>query len=320
MYGFSTALCREEYFLGYLAVKEGKDMDHTLRVFAILVEEKSFSRAAERLHLTQPAVTQQIRHLETHLGAQLVERGHRMFRLTQAGEVVYDHAQQILSLYGRMERWVHEMMQEAKGWIHVGASYTYGEYLLPAKIASFRQQYPQVELEIFIGNSREVLEGVKRGGMELGVVEIPVTDATDIQIHPISQDTLHVIASNNHPFAARKRVTAKDLAKETWLVREIGSGTRDMSDQLFTRLKIVPERMMVFGSTQGIKEGVMAGMGISLLSECTFRKELSLQTVKVLEIPNPPMKRTFSLVLPQTNFRPFAVMKLLEHLNKPDYD
>ncbi|RIV24127.1 LysR family transcriptional regulator [Alicyclobacillaceae bacterium I2511] len=289
-------------------------MDHTLQVFVIVVEERSFSKAAERLHLTQPAVTQQIRHLEDRLGAQLVERGHRVFRLTQAGELVYDHAQQILSLYGRMERWVHEMMQEAKGRIHVGASYTYGEYLLPMRIASFRQRYPLVDLEVFIGNSRAVLEGVKRGAIELGIVEIPVFDATDVEIQPLSEDILRVILSSSHPLTTRSHVSTKDLAKETWLVREAGSGTRNMTDELFTRLKLVPRGVVVFGSTQGIKAGVEAGMGISLLSECTFQKELSLQTIKTLEFPNFSMQRTFFLVLPQTSFRPFAVVKLLEHL------
>ncbi|MGD8190434.1 LysR family transcriptional regulator [Brevibacillus ginsengisoli] len=281
-------------------------MDQQLSVFVSVVEKQNFSRAAEDLHMTQPAVSHYIQQLERTLGTRLLERSNKFVRLTKAGEVVYHHAKEILTLYSRMQYLVDDMTHAATGVISIGASYTYGEYVLPHIIARLRDRYPLIQPTIRIGNSTEIAELIANHQIDIGVVEGDLP-SQKMMMEPIADDVMVVIASANHRLAGQTEVHVSELAGETWIVRERGSGTREATEGMFAKLQISVEHVMEFGSTQIIKESVEAGLGITLVSNWAIQKELKLGTIQVLPLKGTPIIRKFSLLTQATNFQTKAM-------------
>ncbi|HEU5141515.1 MAG TPA: LysR family transcriptional regulator [Bacillales bacterium] len=277
-------------------------MDQQLDVFVTVAEKKNFSRAAEVLHMTQPAVSQYIKQLEREMDTKLLERTNKMVRLTKAGEVVYHHAKEILSLSKRMRTLVDDMMHTASGPLAIGASYTFGEYVLPHLIARLRDKYPLIQPTIFIGNTRLVAEKVGGRQLDIGIVEGEVHQPK-VYTEPLANDYMEVVVHTGHRLAGRERIAFSDLKDETWIVREEGSGTREMTERMFEDHEFQPKSMMKFGSTQVIKESVEAGLGISFLSKWAIRKELALGTLKTLPIEEFPFMRQFSLITQDTPFQ-----------------
>ncbi|RST74224.1 LysR family transcriptional regulator [Siminovitchia acidinfaciens] len=270
-------------------------MDQQLEVFIAVAEKKNFSRAAEELHMTQPAVSQYIQAFEREVGTRLLERTNKYVKLNKAGEIVYDHAKEILGLYTKMQRLVDDLTNKTSGPLAIGASYTFGEYILPHVIADMLDEYPQVAPTISIGNTRDIAELVLKHQMDVGIVEGDFQH-DKLMIEPFAEDAMYIVAAPNHRLAQYKKITPQDLEKERWIVREIGSGTRKAADNLFASLKITPSSMMEFGSIQLIKESVEAGLGMSLLSQWAIRKELGMGTLKMIQVDGLPFTRKFSIV------------------------
>ena len=286
-------------------------MNHYLRVFVTVVERENFSRAAEELHMTQPAVSQYIRMLEREIGAKLLERSNKYVRLNKAGEIVYHHAKEIIGLHETMQSLVDDLTNHAKGSLSIGASYTFGEYILPHIIAKMNEKYPLIEPQIRIGNTKEIEECVRSHQLDVGIVEGEF-NSDHLLIEPFAEDMMYIVVPSQHRFAnSTKEISVSDLALETWIVRENGSGTRSATNELFRLLGLTPEKVMEFGSTQLIKESVEAGLGISLLSMWTIRKELSLATLQKVKVKGLPFTRKFSIVT-QTPFQTKSVQVFLE--------
>jgi len=288
-------------------------MDQRLLIFVTAARRLNFSRAAEELYLSQPAISQQISSLEHSLGIQLFERQAKQVRLTKAGEIVLHHGQDILLRYSEMERLVHNLLHEAQGPLTIGASYTYGEYILPHVIAPFLARYPGITPVIAIDNSRIVEEQVAAGRLDIGIIE-GVSTLASIQSEDFADDLMVIIASPTHPLHAQAEITVDDLSAATWIVRECGSGTRAMTSTFWTRYGITPQHVMEFSSTQVIKEAVEAGLGLSLLSEWTLRKERKLGTLALLPIEFGKLTRKFSLVRRKSDFTTKVVDLFVEHL------
>ncbi|MBM7714942.1 LysR family transcriptional regulator [Siminovitchia sp. FSL H7-0308] len=270
-------------------------MDQLLEVFVAVAEKKNFSRAAEELHMTQPAVSQHIQAFEREIGTRLLDRTNKYVKLNKAGEIVYDHAVEILGLYTKMQRLVDDLTNKTSGPLTIGASYTFGEYILPYVIADMLEQYPLVTPSISIGNTRDIAESVLKHQLDVGIVEGDFRHH-QLMIEPFAKDIMHIVTAPTHKLAKLKKVTPADLAQETWIVREEGSGTRTAADKMLDSLDISPEKMMEFGSLQIIKESVEAGLGVSLLSKWAIRKELSMDTLKIIDVNGLPFTRTFSIV------------------------
>jgi DNA-binding transcriptional LysR family regulator len=288
-------------------------MDQQLLVFVTVVEKQNFSRAAEVLHMTQPAVTQYIQTLERAMGTKLLERSNKFVRLNKAGQIVYHHAKEILGLYNKMQGLVDDLTNNAGGVLSIGASYTFGEYVLPHIIARFTEQYPLIKPAITIGNTHDVEELVRNRTIDLGIVEGEIKNKT-LQIEVIAEDFMFIIVSANHRLAKQKGLKLTDLRDETWIVREKGSGTREATDGMFAKFHFTPKNLMEFGSTQIIKESVEAGLGISLLSKRVIHKEMSLQKLHTLEIEGFPITRDFFLVTPVTEFQTKATELFIHFL------
>ncbi|RUS49139.1 LysR family transcriptional regulator [Cohnella sp. AR92] len=289
-------------------------MDAQLQVFETVAELRSFSRAAERLHMTQPAVSQQIRSLEESLGARLLERTNKAVSLTKAGEVVLRHAKEINGQYRAMREKIGELMYYVGGPLAIGASYTFGEYALPPVLARLQREYPAILPAISIGNTAEVADRLRARQLDIGIVEGEEFGAGLVS-EKLAEDEMVVAVGAGHPLAAVSPVSAARLAEETWMVREEGSGTRAATDRLLAGLNIKPARLMELGSTQLIKEMVEAGLGVTLQSRMALRKELALGTMQVPETPGTPLRRVFYVLLRNGEPRTRAIEAFLQTLS-----
>ncbi|USK83411.1 LysR family transcriptional regulator [Peribacillus asahii] len=270
-------------------------MDQLLSVFISVADKRNFSRAAEELHMTQPAVSQQIQQLEKHVGAKLLLRTNKSVQLTKAGEIVYLHAKEITGLYKRMSMLVNELNNEPTGPLKIGASYTFGEYVLPHILARMKNLFPNIFPSVQIGNTRDIAKAITSHEIDVGIVEGEIS-LRNIYIKSVSTDQMYIVAGGKYPIYFNKEVTRRQVEQENWIVREVGSGTREATETLFQSLQIRPSKLMEFGSTQLIKEAVEAGLGISYLSELTVKKERMLGTIQVLNVKGTPIKRNFSVI------------------------
>ncbi|MGA9290285.1 MAG: LysR family transcriptional regulator, partial [Anaerobacillus sp.] len=193
-------------------------MDQQLNVFVAVVEKRNFSRAAEELHMTQPAVSQYIRSLEDSLGTKLLERSNRSVEMNKAGEIVYHHAKELLNLYSKMTYLLDDLTNRASGKITIGASYTYGEYVLPHVIAAIRKEYPLITPSITIGNSKEIGDFVYSHQLDVGIIEGDYP-SRDMKVEDFAQDEMVIVASPSYAQVGNGKV----LEKEMWVVRESGS-------------------------------------------------------------------------------------------------
>lgn len=289
-------------------------MDQQLEVFIAVVEKKNFSRAAEELHMTQPAVSQYIQALEREVGTRLLERTNKYVKLNKAGEIVYDHAKEIVGLYTKMQRLVDDLTNKTSGPLAIGASYTFGEYILPHVIADLLDECPLVTPKISIGNTRDIAEFVLKHQMDVGIVEGDFRH-DKLVIEPFAEDAMFIVASPDIPLAQKEKITPQDLENERWIVREVGSGTRTAAENMFTAINISPEKMMEFGSIQLIKESVEAGLGITLLSQWAIRKELAMGSLKVIRVDGLPFTRKFSIIT-SSPYRTKALDTFLEYIRR----
>ncbi|GAA0603776.1 cysJI operon transcriptional regulator CysL [Virgibacillus siamensis] len=271
-------------------------MDQHLSVFIAVAEKKNFSRAAEELHMTQPAVSQYIRMFEETIGTRLLERSNKYVRLNKAGEIVYHHAKEILGLYTTMQTLVDDLTNKANGPLSIGASYTFGEYVLPQIIAQLQEMYPDIEPEVTIGNTAVIAEQVSSHQLDIGIVEGHFKEQ-QLNKEVFSADHMYIVASPEHPLAKKKTpVAAAELEQETWIVRESGSGTREATENMYVDIGISPLKQMNFSSTQPIKGAVEAGLGITLLSQWAIQKEVRNRDLVTLNVDGLPFKRQFAFI------------------------
>ncbi|WP_039041476.1 LysR family transcriptional regulator [Sporosarcina sp. ZBG7A] len=272
-------------------------MDQALNVFVTVTEKKSFSRAAEDLHMTQPAVSQYIRSLEETMNVRLLERTNKYVRLTKAGEIVYHHAKEIVGLYGRMHHLVNDLSHEASGQLSIGASYTFGEYVLPHILARLLEDYPRIQPDVTIGNTAEIADLIMSRQLDVGIVEGRFKENRQLTTQAFAEDRMILVASADHPLSLKTTaIEWKELIEQTWIIREEGSGTREAVEAVFERYALTPARTMQFSSTQPIKEAVEAGLGISLLSEWAVQKEIRYGELVQLPVKDLPFIRQFSIV------------------------
>lgn len=272
-------------------------IDQQLQVFIEVAEKKNFSRAAEELHMTQPAVSQYIRSFEETIGVRLLERTNKYVRLNQAGEIVYHHAKEIVGLYAKMQNLVDDLTTKASGPLTIGASYTFGEYVLPHILSKLVADYPAIEPQVTIGNTADIAEMVISHQLDVGLIEGHFKEAAPLQNEDFAEDEMYIVTSRDHQLARQPgRQSIGMLEDDIWLLREEGSGTREAAELFFAQSGFYPRRIMQFSSTQPIKESVEAGLGVSLLSEWAVQKELHYGDLVALSVKGTPFKRHFSIV------------------------
>ncbi|MFA7593834.1 MAG: LysR family transcriptional regulator [Thiohalobacteraceae bacterium] len=286
--------------------------DRRLQVFHTVARLLSFTKAAEALHMTQPAVTFQVRQLEEYFNTRLFDRTHNRISLTEAGRRVFEYADRIFELYAEMENAVREMTGDISGVVMIGASTTIAEYMLPALLGDFRMKYPEVNVQLKVSNTDGIVSMVENNIIDLGVVEAPVLNK-NLVVDVCRMDQLVAIVPTNHPLAKHKKVKIAELLKHPYICREEGSGTREVIAEYLNACNINANELsicMELGSPEAVKGAVEARMGVSIASRATVNKELQLGTLVALTL-DPNLERPFSFVHQKQKFRHRAMDELL---------
>lgn len=287
--------------------------DRRLQVFHAVARHLSFTRAAETLFMTQPAVTFQVKQLEQQLDARLFERGHGRISLTPAGRLVLDYAERILTLTTELETRVRELTGDIAGPLLIGASTTIAEFLLPRVLGAFTAAYPGVQPRLTVGNSEMVEAQVAEHALDLGLIEGPPGEGP-LVAEPCGEDELQVVVARGHPLAALARIRPEQLAGHPMVSREPGSGTREFTDRYLRAADLDPERIdrvMELGSPEAIKGVVQGGAGFAIMSRAASEKDCRLGLL--ISIPlEPRLVRSLSVVYPRERFRSRLVNTFVE--------
>lgn len=287
--------------------------DRRLQVFYRVAQALSFTRAAETLNMSQPAVTFQVRQLEEDLGTRLFDRSHNKISLTPAGRSVFDHAERIFRLYEEMEESVQALTGENRGTITIGASTTIAEYMLPALLGDFREAYPEVRIRLQVGNTDAIVAAVADSSIDLGIVE-GVVENKHLLVEACRVDRLVAVVPPNHELSGQASLPARRLPEFPFIFRESGSGTRGVFANYLRERGLHEadlDNALELGSTEAIKGAVEAGMGLSVISEATVAKELKLGSLRALPL-DPPLTRDFSFVRQRQKFRSRLTEALFE--------
>ena len=296
--------------------------DHKLKVFCTVAETKSFSKTSEIIHLTQPAVSLQVQALEELYETKLFDRSGGSVTLTKAGEMLYKYAKEILGLYASARRDINAMIGLVKGNLSVGASSTIGNYLLPSVIVSFRKNHPRIWTNLIVGNTRLVVEKLLAGEIDLGLVEGDVTKHNLI-VEKLLPDELVLVMSPDHEWAKRKNISISEITKEPLVMREKGSGTRQMIEKCMEENSINPDDLkvsLVLGSTEAIKTAVEDGLGVSIMSAWAARKELKAGMLVASTFKDARFGRHFSLIQRRKGFTSHTLGEFLEFLKIYPYE
>jgi len=257
-----------------------------LETFCRVANLKSFSKAADDLFITQPTVSGHILALEQSLSLQLFDRKGRDTRLTKAGEVFLLYATKILTSRKDLLNALREFSQGIRGELSLGASTIPGEYLLPKLMGSFRREHPNITLSLKIADTKEIVECVLQGDVELGMTGAMLNHHS-LQYDKYEEDEIIVVGPFDHPLAKKKKVNFDDLFHEPWVIREEGSGTQMIVEQSLRKkgrslkqLNVVME----MGSTSSMKEGVKAGAGLAFISKRAAEEELNQELLSQINI------------------------------------
>lgn len=296
--------------------------DHKLKVFSIVAETKSFSRASEIIRLTQPAVSLQIQALEEMYGTKLFNRSGCIITLTKSGKMLYKYAKEINSLYSAAEKEIGEFTGLTKGVISIGASSTLGNYVLPAVVAEFKKKFPKVGIHLHVGNTKNVVEYLNAGNVDVGLVEGEV-NKQKLVIEKLFTDELVLIMPPYHNLAKRSSVSVMTLAKEPLIFREEGSGTRQMIEKYFQKHGISPQHIkisLIMGSTGAIKGAVEEGLGVSIVSKWAAKKEKQYGTIKTAAFKEDKLLRDFCLLRRKSKETSHTVEGFITFLKKYPFD
>jgi DNA-binding transcriptional LysR family regulator len=286
--------------------------DRRLQVFSTVARLLSFTKAADVLHMTQPAVTFQIRQLEEYFNTRLFDRTHNRITLTVAGELVKSHADLIIAQYGEMDNEVRKLTGDVLGPLVIGASTTIGQYVIPRVLGDYQAKFPEVTMRLYVTNTLGVIHMVENNEIDIGIVEGPINNK-NLVTEICWQDELLLVTPPDHALAGPEPVRPDQIMQYPFISREEGSGTRQVISEYLTENKLSFSDMilaMEFGSSESIKSAVAAGLGISILSIATLDKELSLGLLEKTSL-TPSLIRPFTIVYQKQKFRIRAMEEFL---------
>ncbi|MGA7525001.1 MAG: LysR family transcriptional regulator [Acidobacteriaceae bacterium] len=269
-----------------------------LKVFRTVADEASFRRAAERLHLSQPAVSQQVQALEGELGVALFDRSKGRVRLTEAGTVLLDFAHKGARLAEQALAALESTRGGTAGMLRIGASLTVAQYILPRLLGAFREQHPRVALSVTSGNTENILAALSRGEIDLGMIEGPAS-SREVFRQRVFEDRLVLIVGRKYPWPSKTPVPVLALRQVPLLMRERGSGSGRVVELALRRAGLRLKDLhitLTLDSIVAIVSGVEAGLGAGFVSEWAVRKELRLGTVRVVPVEDLDIRRDLSLI------------------------
>jgi len=265
-----------------------------LNVFDAVARNLSYTRAAQELNLTQPAVYLQVRNLEQALGMPLTEQVGKKVYLTDAGQEVLQSAKVISDQLVHLETTLEQMKGVEGGLLRIAVTSTANAFATDL-LARFRALHPQISIQLDIANRREVLKQLDANSIDLAIMGEP-PDGQDLTALPFHHNELIVIAPADHPFAGRENIPVEELVKQTFLVRELGSGTREAAEKYFASHGLVLKAGLTMNSNEAIKQGVKVGMGLAVVARHSVMLKLETGRLKQLSVEGFPLKRHWHIV------------------------
>jgi DNA-binding transcriptional LysR family regulator len=267
-----------------------------LKTFVTLVEVKNFTKTAEILLMSQPSVSLHIKKLEEEFQTKLFLRSPKFLKVTLTGEILYDRAKQMITIYEQTRQDIQEHDRSIKGELKIGASFTIGEYILPSLLIDLQEEYPELELQVVIGNTEEIVQAVRLYKVDIGLIE-GQTNEKELSVHPFMQDELFIVSSNNHELANKDDVEITDLHDQAWVTREVGSGTREYLNHVIRSNGLKIKSILTISSNQGIKETLIKnGSGLALLSRSVIERDVQNKIISIIQVKDESFNRTLSYV------------------------
>lgn len=293
---------------------------HQLHIFHTVADRGSFSAAAQALHMTQPAVTMQIQALEEYLGTKLFRRSTKKIELTEAGKELMVYARRSIELVKETERAMARFTHMLQGRLLLGASLTVGEYILPRLLGPFSREYPNISIQMKVMNSSQIVEEMLKRQLTFGLIESQA-DHAEIKTEPVLSDELRLVVPKGHPLSGRGAVGMDEVLTYPFILREQGSGTRQVMEEALKKYGIPGEDMkivMELGSTGAIKSAVEAGLGISFLSQAAVKHELALGVLDIVPVRGIRFERHFFAAYLKSDLLPISAVTFLQFLREKD--
>lgn len=284
-------------------------------VFNSVAKTLNMSRSAKELHITQPAVTQTIKDIESKFSTKLFVKKGRNIYLTQEGRDFYLYTQRVVNLLKDAQMCLESFKDLNRGLVRVGASTTIGNYLLPELIKTFNDKYKNIKIITFIGNTRDIIKKLELYDIDLGLIEgLPQSDEGNIKATKFMEDELVFICSSKHPLGERQNISIKEIEHESFISRERGSGTRQIIETELGKMGIHLNVLYEFNNSEAIKNAVLNNLGISVLSKLIVKKEIGSGAIKRINIKDFKISRWF-YILEANNYNK-AQQEFIQHVKK----
>ncbi len=269
---------------------------HQLQVFEAIAKHGSFTRAAEELYLTQPTVSQQMKQLTLAIGMPLFEQLGKRLYLTEAGEEVLKSSRDISARFSDLEMTLANLRGMKQGKLRLSAITT-AKYFVPRLLGPFRQRHPGVTISFQVSNRQLVIERLEENLDDLYFIGQPPTNL-DITVRPVMENPLVVVAPKDHPLASESTISLQRMAEEPFIMREVGSGTRMAVEGFFAANRVEPNVVMEIGSNEAIKQAIVGGLGISVLSRYSLALEGIHGPLTILNVEGFPLQRHWYVIYP----------------------
>lgn len=275
--------------------------DFRLKVFDTVARRLNFTKAANELNITQPAVTKHIKEIELNLNIKLFERNGTKIKLTQAGEILVKYTEEIFSVYQKMEFEIGQLQEKQKGHLRLGASTTIAQYVLPPILAEFRKRFPEIQLNLVIHNSEKIEDLLTNNKIDVGLIEAQIKNRT-FHYFPFMKDEIVLVARQNHPLSTKNHLKTDDLLQIPFVLRESGSGTLETIDLALKAKNIKLNELKTeirLGSTESIKSYLLHSDALAFLSVQSILQELKSHTLTIIDVKNMAIPRYFNFIIPE---------------------
>lgn len=275
--------------------------DFRLKVFDTVARRLNFTKAANELNITQPAVTKHIKEIELNLNIKLFERNGTKIKLTQAGEILLKYTEEIFSIYQKMEFEIGQLQEKQKGHLRLGASTTIAQYVLPPILAEFRKRFSEIQLNLVIHNSEKIEDLLTNNKIDVGLIEAQIKNRT-FHYFPFMKDEIVLVARQNHPLSTRNHLKTHDLLQIPFVLRESGSGTLETIDLALKAKNIKLNELKTeirLGSTESIKSYLLHSDALAFLSVQSILQELKSHTLTIIDVKNMAIPRYFNFIIPE---------------------
>ena len=286
------------------------------KTYIRVVETQNLSRTAEEYGLSQPAITKQIQALEEFYGILLLERSGRKLKPTEAGETLYNYARDLVKSMDKLDKAMEDIAESRKGSLFLGASTIPGQYILPALIKSFKEEYAHISISLEIADTEKIFNKISERELDIGIVG-GWTNHRKVEGFPWLEDELVAVVSADHKLAGKSDCSLADLQTESWIFREKGSGTRRAVEELLAAHNLSRDDLNVYmeaGSTESVLAMVEAGMGISIVSRWVIRSDNTRSKLRYLRLTEKEARRKFYIILPRQKVRRKSVDLFIDYI------